>query len=151
MLVTNVPAFIYRRIFLRIAKSVFSVLALSVFCFSTGCGPESKVAQISGNVSVDGQPVKKGSIAFVPSGGQGPSGGGEIIDGKYKTEAALGNCKVEIRVPKSVGKKKLYDTADSPEQEIFEEVLPQKYNEMTELTFDLKKGKNEKNWDLKAK
>ena len=36
-------------------------------------------------------------------------------------------------------------------QEIFEEVLPQKYNEATELRVQVQKGKNEKNWDLNTK
>ncbi len=53
--------------------------------------------------------------------------------------------------PKAVGKKKLYDTPESPTQEVFEEVLPQKYNEATELRIDVQKGKNEKNWELSSK
>jgi len=116
-----------------------------------GCGPESNVGQISGTVSFEGKPVAMGSISFVPANGQGPSGGSEVVDGNYKSDAALGPCKVEIRSPKVVGKRKLYDTPDSPVQEVYEEVLPQKYNEATELTVEIKKGKNEKDWDLQLK
>ena len=122
-----------------------------LLCSIMGCGPEPDVGQISGTVSFEGKPVAKGSISFVPANGQGPSGGSEVIGGKYKCDAALGSCKVEIRSPKVVGKRKLYDTPDSPEQEVYEEVLPQKYNEATELTIEIKKGSNEKNWDLKLK
>jgi hypothetical protein len=136
---------------LSIVKSVLYVMAACTLGLATGCGPESKVALISGSVNIDGTPVDKGSIAFAPVDGKGPSGGGEIVGGKYKCDAALGECKVEIRVPKSVGKRKLYDTPESPMQEIFEEVLPQKYNEATELRVQVQKGKNEKNWDLNTK
>ena len=136
---------------MSIVKSVLCVLAACTLGLATGCGPESKVALISGSVNIDGKPVDKGSIAFAPLDGKGPSGGGEIVGGKYKCDAALGECKVEIRVPKSVGQKKLYDTPESPMQEIFEEVLPQKYNEATELRVQVQKGKNEKNWDLNTK
>ena len=122
-----------------------------ILCSILGCGPEPNVGQISGTVSFNEKPVAKGSISFVPANGQGPSGGGEIVNGKYKCDAALGSCKVEIRSPKVVGKRKLYDTPNSPEQEVYEEVLPQKYNEATELIVEIKKGSNEKNWDLKLK
>jgi hypothetical protein len=63
----------------------------------------------------------------------------------------IGNSKIEIRVPKVVGKKKLYDTPDSPVQDLMAETLPEKYNEKTELTFEVKPGTNEKNWELSTK
>ena len=126
-----------------------SSIAISV-CF-VGCGPESNVAKISGKVSVDGKPAEKGSISFAPVSGIGPTTGTEIKDGTYTAEAAIGECKVEVRVPKVVGKKKLYDTPDSPEQEIMDEVLPARFNEATELRAEIKKGVNAKDFDLKTK
>ena len=119
-------------------------------CF-VGCGQESKVALITGTVSIDGKPPEKGSISFIPVNGQGPTAGTELKEGKFSSQAAIGECKVEIRVSKVVGKKKLYDTPDSPVQDLMEEVLPAKYNEASELRVEIKKGKNEKAWDLKTK
>lgn len=116
-----------------------------------GCGPESKMINVSGTVTVDGESAKTGSISFIPVDGMTATTGGVITDGKYSCEAPLGESKVEIRVPKVVGKKKLYDTPDSPEQEILAEVLPEKYNEKTELRFTGVKGKNEHAFDLKTK
>lgn len=113
-----------------------------------GCGDGSSLPKVSGSVSVDGQPVDKGSISFIPVVGQGPTTGAEILAGKYTSLAPLGESKVEIRVPRVVGKKKLYDTADSPVQDVMEELLPAKYNEKTDLRFESKLGRNEKNWDL---
>ncbi len=123
------------------------VVPIALFC--AGCGPEPNTGEVTGTVSVEGKPTDKGSISFIPVNGQGPTEGAEIIGGKYKSKASLGECKVEIRVPKIVGKKKLYDTPDSPVQDVMEEALPAKYNESSELRIDVKKGKNEKNWELK--
>jgi hypothetical protein len=117
----------------------------------TGCGPESNVGLISGTVSIDGKLPDKGSISFIPVSGKGPTAGTEIKDGKFTSQAAIGECKVEVRVSKVVGKKKLYDTPDSPVQDMMEEILPAKFNEATELRIEIKKGTNTKDWDLKTK
>jgi hypothetical protein len=106
---------------------------------------------VSGTVTVDGKLAEKGSISFIPVDGMTPTAGGVIAAGKYQSEAPIGESKVEIRIPKVVGKQKLYDTPDSPVQDIMEEVLPAKFNEATELRFTASKGKNEKNWELSTK
>ncbi len=134
-------------------RHIFIGLFCSVTLFPcfVGCGPESNVALITGTVSIDGKPADKGSISFIPVNGVGPTAGTELKEGKFSSQAAIGECKVEIRVSKVVGKKKLYDTPDSPVQDLMEEVLPSKYNEASELRIEIKKGKNEKDWDLKTK
>ena len=130
----------------------FAVLfGVTLVAFISGCGPESNVAFISGTVSIDGQTTSSGSISFIPVNGQGPTAGTEFKDGKYASQAAIGECKVEVRVSKVVGKKKLYDTPDSPVQDLMEEVLPAKFNEATELRIEIKKGTNTKDWELKSK
>lgn len=126
--------------------SAFVTLAMTA-----GCGDSAKLGDVVGAVTIDGVPVDKGSIAFFPVDGQGPATGGEIVAGKYESQAPIGNCKVEIRVSKIVGQKKLYDTPESPVQNILEEVLPPKYNETSELRLEVQAGKNEKNWELALK
>lgn len=117
----------------------------------SGCS-DNKTADVSGVVSVDGQPVEKGNISLFPADGKGPSVGGDIVNGKYEvSKAPVGTVKVQIRVPKVTGKKKLYDTPDSPTRDTFSESLPKKYNDNTELTYDVKPGKNIKDWDLSTK
>ncbi|MCY3010466.1 MAG: hypothetical protein NTY42_11545 [Planctomycetota bacterium] len=128
----------------------FFLVSLTPLLF-IGCGPESKMATITGTVTVDGKPPATGSISFVAIDGLTPNTGTEIKDGKFTSEVPIGESKVEIRVPKVVGKKKLYDTPDSPEQDVMIELLPPKFNEQTELRYTAKKGKNENNWDLKSK
>ena len=131
----------------RTLKLIFLVCSL----FACGCGPESKMATVTGSVTIDGKPAESGSISFVPVDGMSSTSGASIVDGKFTSEAPIGESKVEIRVPKVVGKKKLYDTPDSPVQNVMEEVLPAKYNESTELRLTAQKGKNEKNFELSTK
>jgi len=130
--------------------------AVKSFCLAailalSGCSDGAKLGDVVGTVSVDGVLAETGAISFFPVDGQGPTTGAAIVAGKYVSQAPLGNCKVEIRVPKIVGTKKLYDTPESPVQNILEEVLPAKYNETSELRLDVQPGKNAKNWDLSTK
>ncbi len=116
----------------------------------TGCSDNS-LSEVTGTVSVNGQPAEKGSISFIPADGKAQTTGGEIKEGKYSVKVPPGMAKVQIRIPVVDGKKKLYNTPDSPVQDTLKEVLPEKYNNKTELLFDVQPGKNEKNWDLKNK
>jgi len=117
---------------------------------AVGCDG-SKFADVSGTVTVDGKPVETGSITFVPADGLSSTAGGEIKDGKYSVKVPVGMMKVSISSPKAIGKKKLYATPDSPEGTLYAEALPERYNEKTELTLDVKSGSNPKNWELSAK
>ena len=128
-----------------------NLICIVVCAFVCGCGPESKMATVTGSVTIDGTPAESGSISFIPVDGMTSTTGASITNGKFTSEAPIGESKVEIRVPKIVGKKKLYDTPESPVQNVMAEVLPAKYNESTELRFTAQKGKNEKNFELSAK
>jgi hypothetical protein len=62
-------------------------LGLSVLA---GCAAADR-AEVSGSVTVDGEPVKEGSISFEPApGNKGPQAGAIIKDGKYHIPAASG-------------------------------------------------------------
>lgn len=102
-------------------------------------------------VTVNGQPAATGAVAFSPIDGQSPTSGGKIVDGKYTVKASTGTSRVAIRVPKIVGQRKLYNTADSPVQPLMEETLPAEYNDRTTLTFEVKPGENEHNFELTTK
>jgi hypothetical protein len=128
------------------------VVAALVVCalFAAGCD-SSKVADVSGTVTIDGKSVESGSITFLPVDGHSPTAGGEIKDGKYNVRVPIGQMKVSISVPKEIGKKKLYATPDSPEGTLYGEALPARFNEKTELTLEVKSGSNKKDWELTAK
>ncbi|MBN1853202.1 MAG: hypothetical protein JW829_10780 [Pirellulales bacterium] len=127
------------------------VCLLAAFLLVPGCSDQMKTGDVTGNIQVDGQPARTGSIAFIPVDGKSPTAGAEILGGQYSAKVPLGEVKVEIRVSKVVGHKKLYDTPNSPIQPILEEVLPEKYNNQTELQMKVEPGKNQKDFDLKTK
>jgi hypothetical protein len=114
-----------------------------------GCA-EPTTGRVFGVVKVDGQPAKEGAISFFPVDGRGTTAGGAIVDGQYSVEAALGEVNVEIRVPKVVGEEKLYDVENSRVRRLMAETLPAKYNDQTELRFDVKPGENPKDWELET-
>jgi hypothetical protein len=113
-------------------------LAVVVACW--GCA-DPKNATLTGNVTLDGAAVPQGSISFFPVDGKGSTAGGEIVDGKYSVQVPFGTSRVEIRVAKVTGQKKLYDTPDSPVQNVLSEVLPPRYNDLSELQVTVEKGK----------
>lgn len=127
--------------------AVFAFVASAALV--VGCSGDGNYGDVSGTVSYDGKPLEDGLIEFLPAEGKGQTASAPIKDGKYSvTKASVGNAKVQIRGSKVTGKKKMYDTPDSPEVAIIAELLPPKYHEKSELTFEVKRGANEKNWDL---
>jgi hypothetical protein len=114
-----------------------------------GCSGGSESGEVSGTVTYDGKPVEDGAINFFPSDGKSSTAGDVIKNGKYSAKKVpVGKMKVTISGSKVVGKKKVYDTKDSPEMPVTQELLPAKYNTASELTLDVKSGSNEKNWEL---
>ena len=112
-----------------------------------GCA-KSNIGVVAGTVSVDGTLAKNGSIAFFPTNRKSSTAGAEIVDGRYSAKVPLGLAKVEIRVPKVVGQKKLYDKPDSPVKQVLAESLPRKFNDDTELKLDVQAGNNLQNYEL---
>ena len=126
--------------------SVLAGILVLVFGGVLGC---SKAAPtVEGMVTLDGQPLETGSITFVPSDGKSQTAGGAIAAGKYGFEVPPGMMKVEITAGKVVGKKKAYETPDSPLIDVIEQIIPAKYNSETSLSLDVKAGKNSKDFAL---
>src|SRR6185295_13421709 len=107
-----------------------------------GCS-RSDIGTVTGSVTVDGEPAKVGAISFFAVDGRAPTAGAPIVDGKFSAQVNPGVCMVQIRVSKVVGKKKIYDTPNSPVREVWAEVLPPKYNDNTQLKLDVKRGENQ--------
>lgn len=125
-----------------------TLTALIAISSSVGCGPKEGMAIVTGSVTVDGAPAKSGHINFIPFGGAANPVGARIEDGRYEIEAPIGESRVEVRVPEVVGKKKLYNTPDSPVKEIRQESLPDKFNNKSTLRMDVKAGSNERDFEL---
>jgi hypothetical protein len=134
--------------FARAAKAGWAALALLALA---GCGEGARMGDVSGAVTFDGKPVEDGAITFVPADGKSPTAGGAIKDGRYAVRVPLGEAKVVINGKKVIGKKKIYNTPDSPEMPVTAELLPEKYSDMskTELRFDVAAGANPKDWELR--
>jgi hypothetical protein len=137
---------------MSLVRTLYFSPLLAVLAVAAGCsGQDPNRGEVTGMVTINGQPAASGAVAFSPVDGQSPTSGGKIVNGLYSVKASTGTVKVAIRVPKVVGERKLYDTPDSPVQPLMEESLPPEYNDRTTLTFDVQPGVNEHNFDLKSK
>jgi hypothetical protein len=132
----------------RCSLLCYAVLGGAVFI--AGC-EEPTTGTVTGVVTVDGAPAERGAIDFFPADGKASTAGAEIVDGRYTAEVAFGQSKVEIRVPKVVGERKLYDAPNSPMKSVLAETLPAKYNDASELTIDVQPGENRKDFNLMTK
>ena len=131
------------------AVVVFGLL-LGLAC-ADGCSSEAGKATVSGEVTLDGQPLKEGVIRFVPADGKSPTADAAIVVGRFEATVPLGTKRVEISAPKVVGKRKMYDTPQSPWVDEVAELIPARYNVKSMLTAEVKKGPNDLSFDLKSK
>src|SRR5262245_20495897 len=115
-----------------------------------GCSGKAGQARVSGEVLLDGKPLKEGVIRFVPTDGKTPTAHAQVVDGKFTAAVPVGGKRVEISAPKVVGKRKMYDTPDSPVVDDVTELLPARYNSRSELTWTVQKGSQEKVFELKS-
>lgn len=135
---------------MRFERTVGGAVLVALLALA-GCNSGPTMGDVRGTVLVDGKPAEGGGITFEPADGNGQTAGGEIHNGQYATQVPVGAAKVRISVAKVVGRKKVYDTPDSPIMPITVEALPARYNEQTELELEVKPGLNQKDWDLKSK
>jgi hypothetical protein len=129
------------------------IIAVGLFlATAAGCSPKLglETAPVSGKVTYKGKPLPNGTVMFVP--GEGPAAYGEIgKDGAYRLStgnidgAVLGNHKVSITALQNVGEALPEQRSPTPSS-----LLPAKYlnHENSGLTAEVKRGKNEVNFDL---
>ena len=125
--------------------------ALLLTAAFAGCSSEKNGGAIKGTVTLDGQPLATGRILFVAVDQGSPSAEAAITAGAFEALVPPGEKRVEIRAPKVTGKKKMYDTPDSPTVDTVVELLPAKYNVNSELTMSVDGTAQEQNFDLKSK
>lgn len=114
-----------------------------------GCGSGASTGTVAGTVTLDGQPLAAGTVNFVPKDGTSTTVAGQIKDGAFQVEAPVGLKQVMFSAPKPTGKTtKMYDTPDSPETEIVEELLPPRYNVTSELSWEVVRGRQEAKFEL---
>ena len=129
---------------------IVGVLTLAITIMQAGCNQGAPTGTVTGDVAFDGQPVKDGHVLFTPLDGIGQTGGGPIHEGKFQAEKVpVGKMKVELHGNKVIGKRKAYDTPESPWEDDVAELLPPKYNFKSDLTLDVKPGTQNVKYDLK--
>lgn len=107
--------------------------------------------EVTGSVTIDGQPIDQGAISFVAVDGVARTGGGIIKDGKYVARVAPGEKKVMVLGNKLVGTEPLYKgVPDSPTREKYEMVTPPAYNaaHQTPLTATITDGPQSIDFEL---
>lgn len=122
-----------------------------------GCGGGSeyegpKRHALSGKVTLGGEPIDGGVIAFIPQSGEGNTASGVISAGQYSIPegqgANDGAHRVEIRWSKPTGEKFL-DTEDTGQEiDVVAEAVPQKYNEQSELTANVSEAETTFDFEL---
>ncbi|MBA2118004.1 hypothetical protein [Bremerella alba] len=120
--------------------------------FNAGCGSgRSDLVEVTGNVTLDGQPVNKGKISFEATDGRGGVEGDSIVNGQYTMMTTPGSKSVKINSPEVVGQRKTYGTADSPSEDVTKESIPKNYNRNTELKIEVNSSSLKHDFDLKSK
>ena len=136
---------------MKTTGAFYFCLCWAIIGFSLGCSADAKQGTVSGTVTLDGQPLKSGTIRFDAADGLAAAADASITDGKYSAKLQPGDKRVAITSPKVIGKKKMYDTPDSPVVDVTEELLPKRYNAQSELTLTVKLGDQDAPFELKSK
>ena len=129
------------------------ILSVSLLLAVAGCDSGDGRLEVSGTVTLDGEPLPSGSISFRPmQGTHGPTGGGEIVDGRFSIRSDKGvmpgSYRVEISATRKTGKK-VMDTILQTEVDEIVQYLPDKYNKDSELVRELTEaGPNELTFEL---
>jgi hypothetical protein len=134
-----------------LARAAWQCGFLVAILVLAGCGGHGGMAEVHGTVTFDDTPLETGAIRFVPVDGKTKTTGGVIKNGQYAVQVPVGEMSVSISAPKIIGKVKLYDTPDSRERTVTEELLPAKYNDQTELRLQVEPGGMEKDFVLQSK
>lgn len=133
-------------------KTFCALAALLGVVSFAGCQPDDGLCPVEGTVTLDGQPLAEGSIGMGPMVGQpGTAVGGKILNGEFKIRASEGEMLVNIRSQKKVPIEN--PTPDEVAHNVTErtvELVPEKYNDRSELKFTVVKGKNKATFDLRT-
>lgn len=126
-----------------IKVSASSLFALTALAALLGCSnPDAGRASVSGKVTFDGEPVKTGQISFDPQG-QGRIGIAQIVDGAYQMPPQQGPTpgKYTVRItadrPSGKPSQTTPEVSGRPTGEAYEQYIPVKFNERSELTVEI--------------
>lgn len=135
----------------RVPSCLRSFLLLAGVVLVMGCGGDSNVGSVSGTVTLDGSPVSDALVSFSPKrNGGSPSAGKTDSGGQYTLQytrsaagAEIGEHDVKISTYQSAN-----PDAEPPRTAVAE-TIPMKYNYKSELTREVKPGRNTIDFELK--
>jgi len=128
----------------------WAVAAVATGLLGFGCSQGPATGTITGEITLDGKPLPKGHLEFTPIDGQGQTGGIMIEDGKFSGQVPVAKMRVQIHGQKVVkGAYQAYPGA--PLEDGVVELLPARYHEKSDITLDVKRGKQDVKYDLQSK
>jgi hypothetical protein len=107
---------------------------LFVAAMTVGCGRSGDTYLVTGTVTLDSQPIKKGEILFVPEDRRLGPEAGSIVDGKYQCRVKAGKQKVQITASREVPGSMGQGFRGGP---LLEESVAPEYNTETTLSVDV--------------
>jgi hypothetical protein len=121
-----------------------AALALTTLVIVLACGCKEDVGgrqSLSGVVTFKGEPVQSGSIEFIPHPGVKTSGGAVITNGRYSIPADKGlePGAYTVKISAMDAPAPTDEPGGLPGKDPVER-LPEKYNNKSKLTAEVKKG-----------
>jgi hypothetical protein len=125
------------------------LLLLCLALFLSGCETGPEAGTVTGQVTLDGQPVDGGMIRFIPVNGESQPGDSPITAGAYSATMPVGEKKVEITWGRPRGGGAVSVDTASQGNEVFVETIPRTYNGSgTTLRYTVVKGEQKKDFAL---
>jgi hypothetical protein len=119
-------------------------------------GCSGNLAEVSGTVRLNGQPIEEGAITFIPVGGaKGAGSGATIRDGRYRVPRSkgvtVGKNRVELRAFRNTGRK-VKDPTGQPGALVEERVpaFPPEYNDNSTLVREVRAGSNKFDFEIEV-
>ncbi len=118
-------------------------VALAAVFLAVGCAPKSDLLEVTGEVALNGVPVKSGSIRFTSVGADKVSSTGAVIrDGKYAIPQIRGLLPGTYQIvisaaDESAPKVIARDSLGRPQLEVSQELIPAEYNSNSQKTVEI--------------
>jgi hypothetical protein len=137
----------------NVAGTIAFMMNVAILVCMVGCGPKSDLLGVSGEVSLDGTPLKSGSIQLTSVGSENVSAtGGRIRDGQYDIPQAQGLLPGKYQVSINAVDENAPPDTSGPGGPVARELIPEEYNvnsqKMVDVTVD---GENHFVFDIQTK
>ena len=117
-----------------------------LFCLTVllflGCS-KTDLVDIRGEVTLQGKPIDKGTICFIPEDGRGGAAVVDIEKGQYAAQLSAGPKRVEISSQKVVGQQQMMVGARATTTDVIEELVPEQCNKRSTLRTEVSSNGNE--------